>query len=156
MKNFLIFSLLIGMLLSSCGKEAALSPVAVVSTDNHFMELVNQNVYPVNKLSEASVQHFNENLVLDENSRIISGSYEKVQNELNQNELQDLFNLLLGGNVVVADSDGNISNNEMVAGKCLAIFQPNAKRLLPNYPCVPNQNSYCITYDCGSLNPEEG
>lgn len=146
MKKLFFLSVLFAFIFSSCGSDEGFVAMEDNSNDNVFMELVAQDAYPTNQLSEESIQHFNENLVFNEEGRIISGDYSKVQDELGVEGLQTLLKEILGENLVIEDEENILSTDQTVAGKCAYAVYANKKKI--NGDCFNTVGGFCVIVIC--------
>ena len=93
--KFVLLSVL-ALMFMQCAETENIKPVVEeIETSNAFMQLVNDDVYPFNNLSDEAVSHFNSELVYSEAGEIIGGDYSVVQTELTTEEVDILLGKLL-------------------------------------------------------------
>ena len=109
--------------------------VEVIQSKADFQQLVNQDVYPLNQLSEEALNHFKSNLVFVDNTVFKGGDYSQIRAELNDAEFTAFWQTILGSEAVAVGKDMAEDRG------------PQRKILLDRRPsdCYPtNVQTYCV------------
>jgi len=73
-----------------------------------FQTLVDQDVYPINQLSEAAIEHFKAGLIFQDDMGLKGTDSEMIDKELDMAGKKALFELLIGGEVIFIDDISEI------------------------------------------------
>ena len=120
-----------------CAETENIKPaVEEIETSNAFMQLVNDDVYPFNNLSDEAVSHFNSELVYSEAGEIIGGYYSVVQTELTTEEVD----ILLGKLLKIGEFSDGKNNFD-----CILQSIKNQRNAINRFnTCVDAINRFCL------------
>ncbi len=82
----------------------------VYSLDD-FQALVDQDIYPINQLSEAAIEHFKAGLIFQEDIGVRGTDSEMIDKELDITTKKALFELLRGGEVIFIEDISEIETS---------------------------------------------
>jgi len=115
LKLMLALTLAVTFVITSCNKEELFQKnsttneeLSSITADNAFMDLVKDDVYPVNLLSSKTIRAFNENLIML-GGQIASANGSVLETDLSQDQINFFFDLLAERNYLRADENVNIS-----------------------------------------------
>ena len=105
MKNvILILGIFCTLFLASCSTTDEVSLAA--EYNNAFMDLVNNDVYPANQLSDKTIEAFNETFVLSGYNEVLSADGSVLTMELDEENVNLLFDLMAEQDDLIASKKG--------------------------------------------------
>ncbi len=104
-----------------------------------FQDLVDDNIYPINKLSPEILEQFKDGLLFDAGGKILSVYYGNIENILSEQEWDTFWEMIFGEKVQFLDST-NLSEIEQRDCRMIGIIRHHSYH--PAY-CNPNPNNGC-------------